>query len=40
MVLRLDESGRAAKDGEQVVIGGNSRYISVCRIHWKEALAA
>ena len=39
MVLRLDESGRAVKDGEQVVIGGNSRYISVCRVHWKEAMA-
>ena len=39
MVLRLDENGRAVKDGEQVVIGGNSRYVSVCRTHWKAAMA-
>ena len=39
MVLRLDENGRAVKDGEQVVIGGNNRYVSVCRTHWKAAMA-
>ncbi len=39
MVLRLDEAGNPVKDGEQVVIGGNDRYVSVCRAHWKEALA-
>ncbi|BEH72714.1 thymidine kinase [Edwardsiella tarda] len=38
MVLRLDQDGRALKDGEQVVIGGNERYVSVCRKHYKEAL--
>ena len=39
MVLRLDENGTAVKDGKQVVIGGNNRYVSVCRTHWKAAMA-
>lgn len=39
MVLRLDQEGRPYNEGEQVVIGGNERYVSVCRKHYKEALA-
>ena len=39
MVIRLDDTGQVIKDGEQVVIGGNDRYISVCRAHWKEKLS-
>ncbi len=39
MVLRLDQDGRPYNEGEQVVIGGNERYVSVCRKHYKEALA-
>ncbi len=38
MVLRLDQEGRPYNEGEQVVIGGNERYVSVCRKHYKEAL--
>ncbi len=38
MVLRLDSQGAPFKEGEQVVIGGNERYVSVCRKHYKEAL--
>lgn len=38
MVIRQDETGRAIADGEQVEIGGNDRYVSVCRLHYKEAL--
>ncbi|RWR03753.1 thymidine kinase [[Pantoea] beijingensis] len=38
MVLRLDSNGAPYKEGEQVVIGGNERYVSVCRKHYKEAL--
>jgi len=38
MVLRLDQQGRPYNEGEQVVIGGNERYVSVCRKHYKEAL--
>ncbi|QTH73664.1 thymidine kinase [Pseudoalteromonas xiamenensis] len=38
-VLRLDELGLAVADGAQVEIGGNDRYVSVCRAHYKEELA-
>ncbi|PIJ51651.1 thymidine kinase [Erwinia sp. OLTSP20] len=38
MVLRLDNNGVAFREGEQVVIGGNERYLSVCRKHYKEAI--
>ncbi|ANO51323.1 thymidine kinase [Woeseia oceani] len=34
MVLRLDESGQAIREGSQVEIGGNDRYISMCRKHF------
>jgi thymidine kinase len=36
MVLRMDESGRAVREGSQVEIGGNDRYVSMCRRHFKE----
>lgn len=38
MVVRMDENGNPVKDGDQVAIGGNGRYVSMCRKHWKEAL--
>lgn len=38
MVLRLDHNGAPYNEGEQVVIGGNERYVSVCRKHYKQAL--
>lgn len=38
MVLRLDAHGKAVKEGEQVEIGGNDSYESVCRKHFREAL--
>jgi len=34
MVLRLDADGIPVAEGAQVEIGGNNRYISVCRRHW------
>jgi thymidine kinase len=37
MVLRMDESGKAVTDGAQVEIGGNDRYVSMCRKHFKKA---
>lgn len=37
-VLRTDEHGKAIADGAQVQIGGNERYVSVCRAHYKSAL--
>jgi thymidine kinase len=39
MVLRLDNRGKPVRDGDQVKIGGNERYMSVCRRHFKEGLA-
>lgn len=38
MVIRRGPDGRALKDGEQVVIGGNETYVSLCRRHWREAM--
>jgi thymidine kinase len=38
MVIRRGPDGRALKDGEQVVIGGNETYQSLCRRHWREAV--
>ena len=34
MNLRTDDQGRVIRLGEQIVIGGNERYISVCRKHF------
>ena len=38
MVIRRGPDGLALKDGEQVVIGGNETYVSLCRRHWREAV--
>jgi thymidine kinase len=39
MNLRVGPDGRAVKEGAQVEIGGNDRYVAMCRRHFKEALA-
>ena len=39
MVVRKGPDGTALKDGEQVQIGGNETYVSLCRRHWREAVA-
>ncbi|MFZ8528485.1 hypothetical protein ACO1NJ_14275 [Staphylococcus aureus] len=36
MVLRLDAQGRPIKSGNLVEIGGNDKYVSVCRQHFKS----
>jgi len=36
MVVRVDENGYALKEGSQVEIGGNERYVSVSRREFKE----
>lgn len=36
MVIRLDPNRNAITQGSQVEIGGNDRYISMCRKHFKE----
>lgn len=35
-VVRLDEHGHAVTSGDQVEIGGNDRYESMCRKHFKQ----
>ena len=39
MVVRVDDQGRAVKDGPQVEIGGNERYVSVSRAEFKKIMA-
>ncbi|HET6565927.1 MAG TPA: thymidine kinase [Xanthomonadales bacterium] len=36
MVVRVDDNGYALKEGSQVEIGGNDRYVSVSRREFKE----
>lgn len=38
MVIRQGTDGKAIKDGEQVQIGGNETYVSLCRRHWRAAV--
>ena len=33
---RIDESGSMVREGSQVVLGSNDRYVSVCRMHHKS----
>ncbi|MGQ8364702.1 thymidine kinase [Glaciecola sp. 1036] len=35
-VARLNSSGNVIKDGAQVDIGGNDKYVSLCRKHYSE----
>ncbi|WP_335917005.1 thymidine kinase [Shewanella chilikensis] len=38
MVIRRDGSGNPVREGEQVAIGGNESYESVCRKHYRELI--
>ncbi|WP_338468144.1 thymidine kinase [Novosphingobium sp. ZN18A2] len=38
MNLRVDASGAAVKAGAQTEIGGNDRYVALCRRHFSEAM--
>ena len=38
MNLRIDERGGAVHEGAQTEIGGNDRYVALCRRHFSEAL--
>lgn len=38
MVIRKGPDGKALMDGDQVVVGGNETYVSLCRRHWREAV--
>lgn len=39
MNLRVDQNGAAVKHGAQTEIGGNDRYVALCRRHFSEAMA-
>lgn len=39
MNLRTDDEGNAIKEGAQVEIGGNERYVSMCRKHFRDAMS-
>ncbi len=39
MNLRINEEGKAVSVGDQKEIGGNDRYIALCRKHFMEKLA-
>ncbi len=38
MNLRVDAEGRAVSEGPQAEIGGNDRYVALCRRHFSEAI--
>lgn len=38
MNLRMDAQGNAVTSGEQVLVGGNDRYVALCRKHFQERL--
>ena len=38
MVARLNEEGKVITKGQQIQIGGNESYISLCRLHWCEEI--
>jgi thymidine kinase len=38
MVVRLDSTGQAVTSGDQVQIGGNETYLSLCRKHYRETV--
>jgi len=40
MVVRLGADGKAVREGAQVEIGGNDRYVSYCRRHWDDIMSA
>ena len=40
MNLRIDQKGNAVKEGASIEIGGNDRYIALCRKHFNEKLKA
>jgi thymidine kinase len=39
MNMRVDAQGNAVNSGEQILVGGNDTYVSVCRRHFSERLS-
>ena len=38
MVVRQNEQGEVIQQGAQIDIGGNEKYVSLCRRHWTDAM--
>lgn len=38
MVARLDGAGRVVREGAQIDVGGNEKYVSYCRRHWSDIM--
>ena len=38
MIVRVDAKGDIVREGEQVEIGGNERYLSLCRLHFYQGI--
>jgi thymidine kinase len=38
MVVRLDGAGNVVREGAQVAVGGNEKYVSYCRRHWEDKM--
>jgi thymidine kinase len=38
MVVRLDSEGKLVRQGAQVEVGGNEKYVSLCRRHWEDQM--
>ena len=39
MVVRQNEKGDVIQQGAQIEIGGNEKYVSLCRRHWTDAMS-
>ncbi|WP_099864427.1 thymidine kinase [Pararhizobium haloflavum] len=40
MVVRMDGTGEPVREGAQIDIGGNDKYVSYCRRHWLELMGS
>jgi len=38
MVVRVNANGQVERSGQQVEVGGNDRYVSLCRKHFTESM--
>ena len=38
MIVRVNEQGEIVREGEQIEIGGNERYLSLCRLHFDQGV--
>ncbi|MDF1609757.1 thymidine kinase [Hoeflea sp. YIM 152468] len=39
MVVRMDDQGDVIREGAQVEVGGNEKYVSYCRRHWDDVMS-